>query len=600
MCRIFGHFDTRATLHELRTVAALQRHGGPDAQYLVNGDNWGLGTNRLAIMDLDGGDQPYVDGQITVVFNGEIYNHDALRHTLTTRGHRFSDRCDGSILPALYAEYGTEFAEHLDGMYALAVIDLREEPKLVLATDEVGMKPLYYYWDAAQGHLYFSSELPALLSFPAVPARPWEAGLDAYLATKTPFGEQTMFEGVKVLPPATTATLTRGGGLRLVHRRPAPAPQTRTSLEEAGAHLQELLRTEVGRLTLADVPVSAITSGGLDSSLITALAAEHVPELHSFNIAYRGSWPADERAFAREVAERHRTRHHQVEIDPAEFPKLLSDVVWHLGQPNADPITLSTYALFRQVHQEGFKVALTGDAADELFSGYGRIRAAMQAGPADDWIPDYVRALAAIPLEERLPLYSGEYRHFVTEHGAAEDRLTHHLRSSTDDRLTTVTEFEVAHRLPAYHLRRVDHLSMASSVEVRLPFCQPAIVRYARTLPAALRIEGDRVKKALYAAARGLLPTSVLNRPKQPFTLPITAMLTRGQPLMDYAHDMLAPHRLAARGQLDPRAVRDLLRSQSTTPRDSHALAIWSLLIHELWLEQFHLAPLGARQAVPA
>ncbi|MDN3259030.1 asparagine synthase (glutamine-hydrolyzing) [Streptomyces sp. CSDS2] len=599
MCRIFGHFDSQATVHELKTVAALQRHGGPDAQYITTGDTWGLGNNRLAIMDLDGGDQPYVLDGIVVVFNGEIYNHHELRRMLTARGHRFPDLCDGSILPALYAEYGTAFTEHLDGMYAVAVVDLRGEPKLVLATDDMGMKPLYYHWNAAERHLYFASELPALLSFRAVQARAWEPGLDAYLATKTPFSEQTMFDGIRVLPPAATAEVTRGSGLRIRVRdtsvRPADAGP-----EEAAERVRELLRHEVHRLTRADVPVCAITSGGLDSSLVTALAAERVGELHSFNIAYRGTWPADERGFAQEVASRHGTRHHQVEIDPADFPDLLSDVVWHLGQPNADPITLSTYALFRAVHQAGFKVAVTGDAADELFGGYDRIKAALRAGAGHDWVPAYVRALAAVPRERRLGLYSDDYRDFITAHGTAEDHLAQALTSSPHDRLTAITDIEIGRRLPAYHLRRVDHLSMASSVEVRLPFCQPALVRYARSLPAALKVEGDHVKKVLYAAAGGLLPDSVLNRPKQPFTLPITAMLSDGQRLMEFARDMLAPARLRRHGRLDPDAVQALLRTQSTTPTDASALAVWSLLIHELWLDQFHAATPRNRHEVLA
>ncbi|MFD0384016.1 asparagine synthase (glutamine-hydrolyzing) [Streptomyces stramineus] len=380
MCRIFGHFDAEATPHELKAVAAMQRHGGPDAQTQVLGSGWALGNNRLAIMDLDGGDQPYTLGKdIIVVFNGEIYNHQELRHKLAARGHHFADSCDGSVIPALYAEYGEAFPEHLDGMYSVAVVDLRGEPTLVLATDDVGMKPLYYHWDAALRHLYFASELPALLSFRNVPASPWEAGLDAYLATKTPFGEQTMFEGIQVLPPAATVRVTRSAGMRITRRDVSGGQAAHTDGAEAAAHLLSTLRTEVHRLTMADVPVSAITSGGLDSSFVSALAAEKVTDLHSFNIAYTGTWPADERHFAREVAERNGTHHHQVEIDPASFPGMLSDVVWHLGQPNADPITLSTYALFAAVRDAGFKVAITGDAADELFGGYDRIRAAVNA-----------------------------------------------------------------------------------------------------------------------------------------------------------------------------------------------------------------------------
>ncbi|WP_431780724.1 asparagine synthase (glutamine-hydrolyzing) [Streptomyces chumphonensis] len=590
MCRIFGHFDAQATPNELRAVAAAQRHGGPDAQTHRCGQGWALGNNRLAIMDLDGGDQPYTLGRdVIAVFNGEIYNHNELREKLRARGHHFTDTCDGSVIPALYAEYGPDFAEHLDGMYSIALVDLRGEPTLWLVTDEVGMKPLYYHWDAARRHLYFASELPALLSFRNVRATPWEGGLDAYLATKTPFGEQTMFEGVRVLPPAVTVKVTRDGGLSMTTRAVTGAARSpHCSEPEAAAHVLDLLRTETHRLTEADVPVSAITSGGLDSSFVTVLAAEKVRDLHSFNIAYTGTWPSDERAFAREVAEYAGTRHHQVEIDPATFPSLLADVVWHLGQPNADPITLSTHALFAAVRDAGFKVAITGDAADELFGGYDRIYKAVHAPFGTDWVPAYVEALAAVPSTLRERLYTSDYRSFVADHGSVSEEIAEELRASTEpDTMSTLTEFEIGRRLPSYHLRRVDHLSMSASVEVRLPFCQPSVVRYARTLRAGLKVADGKRKRVLYAAADGRLPASVINRPKQPFTLPVTAMLQPGQALMEYARDLLAPSRLRHRGQLDAQQVEALFQAQATTPNDRASMAIWSLMVHELWLEQF-------------
>lgn len=589
MCRIFGHFDARVTPHELRRVAAAQRHGGPDAQTHRYGSGWALGNNRLAIMDLDGGDQPYTIGdEIIVVFNGEIYNHQELREKLRARGHRFEDTCDGSILPALYLEYGAAFAEHLDGMYSVAIADLRTEPTLLLATDDVAMKPLYYHWDEQHSELYFASELPALLSFRGVPISVWEPGLDAYLTSKVPFGEHTMFDGIKVLPPAATVKVTKAAGMQITLRQTPVHGAPYCSEPEAAEFLQHLLRTEVHRLTEADVPVSVITSGGLDSSFVTVMAAEKVRDLHSFNIAYTGNWPADERAFAHEVAVRAGSTHHQVCLDPATFPTLLPDVVWHLGQPNADPITVSTYALFAAVRDAGFKVAITGDAADELFGGYDRIAEAVNAPAGTDWIPDYVESLAAAPKALRESLYTPDYLDFVTAGGNAADEITGQLRGcDAKDVMATLTEFETTKRLPAYHLRRVDHLSMSASVEVRLPFCQPSLVRYARSLSSPLKVGGGRRKRVLYTAAQGLLPDSVLNRPKQPFTLPVSAMLQTGQPLMDYATDMLAPGQLRRGGQLDPEAVTALLKNQAEKPNDRAALAIWSLLIHELWLEQF-------------
>ena len=593
MCRIYGHFNAAVTPEELETVAVLQRHGGPDASGIRRGSRWSLGSNRLAIMDPAGGRQPYElpDGRVIVVFNGEIYNHAELRSELRQRGYYFADHCDGSILPALYQVYGERFASRLDGMYAIAVLDLRAEPRLLLVTDHLGMKPMYYYWNPRRKELYFSSEIPSLLAFDAVPGDRWTPGLDAYLATKTPFGQQTMFAGVQVLPPAAMATCDRSAGLR-VRRLPDVTQSAVTqsaAAEEAGREVRATLRQEVGNLLSADVPVATITSGGLDSSLVTAFAAETGTQLHTFNIAYTGSWPDDERHYAREVARRAGVRYHQVDIDPAVFPDLLPDVVWHLGQPNADPITLSTYALFAAVRAAGFKVALSGDGADEAFGGYGRMQAAVAAAAAGrPWHLAYLDELSAVPVQLRQRLYTGEY---AAELAAAPPPVPAEAVAALcrDDGsvLDRITAFELGYRLPAYHLRRVDHLSMAHSVEVRLPFCQRRVCGLGRHLPDSLRIDADGVKRSLYRAAVGLLPPDVLARPKQPFTLPVTAMLAPGWPLWEFAQDMLGTDRLRRGGEIEPGQVRALFAAQAARPDTTTALAIWALLVYQIWCDQF-------------
>jgi asparagine synthase (glutamine-hydrolysing) len=276
--------------------------------------------------------------------------------------------------------------------------------------------------------------------------------------------------------------------------------------------------------------------------------------------------------------------YHQVEIDPRDFPDLLASTVRHLGQPNADPITLSSYALFAAVREAGFTVALTGDAADELFGGYGRMRTAVQGG--ENWLSSYVDALAVLPAAARRSLYTNDYTAEIEETPGLEQ-----LRAGCGSPLRRIMAFEQAYRLPAYHLRRVDHLSMANSVEARLPFCQPSVIAAAAALPAESLIDGTGVKRALYRAARGLVPAAVLNRPKQPFTLPITAMLAPGWPLWDLANDLLTPHRLRAAGQVNPAAARTLLTTQAERPDDTAALTIWALTVHELWREQAFALP---------
>ncbi|MEU5915700.1 asparagine synthase (glutamine-hydrolyzing) [Streptomyces sp. NPDC047141] len=586
MCRILGSFAAGADRPEpaqLAAVSARQRHGGPDEHQVLSGPGWSLGCDRLAVTDPRGGQQPYrlphLPG-VLAVLNGEIYNHAELRRTLAARGHRFPDRCDGTLLPALYAEYGPAFAEHLDGMFAVALLDLRPgSTGLVLAVDDMGMKPLHLHHDPYDGSTRFASEIPALLAFEGVRISPREDALDTVLATRTSFSAHTALDGVDVLPPGATAVV-----------RPGAAPVVRRRVPHRAAPLgdtQDVLRHEVRRLARAEVPVCAVTSGGLDSGLVTALAAEQAretdaPPLHTFHLTYRGRWPGSEAAHARSVARRGRTVHHEVAVDPDELGSLLTRTVRHLGQPNADPITLSTYALFRAVRQNGFTVALAGDGADELFGGYDRMRAALAAGPT--WAAAYTDALSAAPRLLREHLYTAQYRAFIADTGSAADRIEQELRSAEAagaDRLTAISAFETRWRLPAYHLRRLDHLSMAWAVEARLPFCQPSVVAHARSLPVAARTG----KRALYEAGRELLPASVLNRPKQPFTLPVEAMLAPGGPLLDLVRELLSPARLVLGGKIRADRAAKLLARHLERPTPQAALTLWSLAVHELWTE---------------
>ncbi|WP_406133461.1 asparagine synthase (glutamine-hydrolyzing) [Streptomyces zaomyceticus] len=592
MCRIFGSFAAGAATGadrpdpaQLAAVSARQRHGGPDEHHVLGGPGWSLGCDRLAVTDPCGGQQPYrlphLPG-ILAVLNGELYNHAELRRTLTARGHRFPDRCDGTLLPALYAEHGPAFAEHLDGMFAVAILDLRPGgTRLVLAVDDMGMKPIHLHHDPYDGSTRFASEIPALLAFEGVRISPREDSLDTVLATRTSFATHTALDGVSVLPPGATA-LVRPGIAPLVRRR---GPHRTTPVGDT----QDVLRHEVRRLARADVPVCAITSGGLDSGLVTALAAEHAretdaPPLHTFHLTYRGRWPDSEAAYARSVARRTRTVHHEIAVDPDELSSLLTRTVRHLGQPNADPIALSTYALFRAVRENGFTVALTGDGADELFGGYDRMRAALAAPAGTDWTGTYADALSAAPRLLREHLYTADYRAHIADQGSAADRIEQELRSAEafgEDRLTAMTAFETRWRLPAYHLRRVDHLSMAWAVEARMPFCQPSVVTHAHALPTAARTG----KRALYEAGAELLPAAVLRRPKQPFTLPLSAMLAPGSPLLETVGELLSPARLVLGGKVRADRVRKLLTRHLERPSHHDAQALWALAVHELWTE---------------
>lgn len=574
MCRIFGCFGADASPGELQAASQRQLHGGPDGQYLLRGRGWALGANRLAIVDLAGGAQPYELGGICVVFNGEIYNHHRLRRDLINRGYRFPDACDGSILPALYAEYGPSFVDRLDGMYAIAVVDSRTTPHLLLATDHAGMKSLYYHWSPATKRLCFASELFGLFAFRDVPIDVADAGLETFFTLKHHPGPTTMFTGVRVLGPGQTL-IVRDGEMTQHRRHPL-----QNDGDVGDKELSTLLADEVDAVLAADVPVCVVTSGGLDSSLITALASRRASSLHSFNVGYVGDWPGDERSYAQEMARHVGTTHHEVLIDPAAIPELLQRTISHLGQPNAAPICVSTFMLFDAIHDAGFKVALTGDGADELFGGYRHARDAVAAG--DDWWQIYLRSVVATPQDLRQSVYTDDYRRAVLGGESVEQRFLPQPGGDGDilDRLTV---YELGAKFPIYHLSRVDHLSMAHSVEARVPFCQQRVIAAARAISQGDKVVGDRGKEPLYRVASAYVPDAVLRRPKQPFTLPLAAMMHRVPALCDYAQSVLTDGSVRADGLLDVGRITALANRCRERPDGMRAQALWSLLVYQLW-----------------
>jgi asparagine synthase (glutamine-hydrolysing) len=451
------------------------------------------------------------------------------------------------------------------------------------------MKSLYYYLSGNGSRLCFASELRALSRLPDFPDTIDPLAVDRYLGGRAIWGPGTVHTRVRTLKPGSVLRFADGRltvgqtPLDLVER-----PDGEPTVAAAAARLDEILRDEMSRMLDADVPVCVITSGGLDSSYTTALAADLVPDLASFNIAYRGEWPSDERHFAEEVARHCGTRHHQVLLDPATFPALVERYVRHLDQPNNAPHSLSTFALFEAVHQAGFKVALTGDGADELFAGYARFGKAAQDGSLT-WHRAYQDAMAAVHRTALERLYTPEYLRLVEEAGGffgdgIGDDLDERVRSGQHGKLETLLRYDQFERFPYYILRRVDHLGMAHSVEARIPFLQPSVVRLAHSLPAHVKVADGVVKAPVAEAARRWVPRSVVERPKQPFTLPITAMIKPGEALYGMIGDLLLAPGARCHDYVRTRAVRDLFRTQTETPTADAAETLWSLLVLETWL----------------
>jgi asparagine synthase (glutamine-hydrolysing) len=602
MCRIYGYFGGGPVSRDvLDQVGARLVHGGPDEQ-TVHVDALipaALGANRLAIQGITDGHQPYQLPGLVCVFNGEIYNHRALRRELTAAGYHVDGDCDGNVLLPLYLRYGDGFVDRLEGMFAVAIVDRRYgEACLKLYNDHAGMKSLYWYRSRDGRRLCFASELGALAQFPDFPNRTDPLAIDQYLGGRAVWGPGTIYTDVRTMAPGTMVRFDLTGQLTTTTRAPLADlepvwPRGELDLATAAELLDTTLHDELTRMCAADVPACVITSGGLDSSYLTALASRLQPNLHSFHVAYRGDWPADERDFANQVADHCGTQHHEVLLNPDEFPDTIDKFVRHLDQPNNAPHSLSTYALFQAIRETGFKVAITGDGADELFAGYARYGKAARDGSAT-WYRAYQESMAAITTRTLADLYQPDYLATVRQAGGffadrSGDELARLVVEGRHDKLETLLRYDQDRRFPYYILRRVDHLSMAHAVEARIPFVQPAVVRLAHGLPASLKVAGDTVKAPIAQAASRWIPASVVRRPKQPFTLPITAMLRPGEALYDLVHDvLLAPNsRIADVVRAD--RVAELLHAQTHQP-DAHASsALWTLLILERWLDIHHL-----------
>ncbi|MYW67542.1 asparagine synthase (glutamine-hydrolyzing) [Streptomyces sp. SID8379] len=591
MCRIFGLLDPHLghdALHRLgEQTAGLLRHGGPDGHAHRVFDGGLIGGTRLAISDPAHGWQPFTRDGLTVFYNGEIYNAPALRRQLAAEGVQFSTDCDGEVIAPLFARHGTGAAALLDGMFAIAVHEQRTG-RLTLIRDQAGIKPLYLFADG--GRFGFASELAALLRLRGTAVQVDPDALDRYLRFKAPFGavpapgalgDPTMVEGVHALPPGHALQVTPGGAPRVT--RVAEVAATRHT--DPVADLGRLLPEAVAGMLPTDVPYCSVLSGGLDSSVVTTLAARAAGPVQTFTVVPRKKSAYDELAYAQLVAETTGSPLEQVPVGGGDIPALLPAVVASLGQPNSDPIIVSTYRLFRAVREAGYPVALTGDASDELFGGYDRFRALARSGDATG----YRDALAGVPAAWQRSLYTDGALARLETAARPDDGPWARSHACPPTAADAATDFELRHRLPVYHLQRVDHLSAAHAVEARVPFCRNGVTALGRSLTLAQKLGPDdtvKITLARAAARHGWAPDAVLNRPKQPFTFRLADHLLDEQGLaLDWARQVLTDP-AARRGWFAPDRVEKLLAEFEERRTEPLAHTVWALLVLELWLGQ--------------
>ncbi|HEX8966683.1 MAG TPA: asparagine synthase (glutamine-hydrolyzing) [Chloroflexota bacterium] len=612
----------------LRSMADTLRHRGPDDDgYFVSPDGQvGFGFRRLSIVDLATGDQPMAneDESVWLVFNGEIYNHAALRPGLESRGHHFRSRCDAEVILHLYEEFGPECVQHLRGMFAFAVWDSRRR-RLLLARDRIGVKPVYF---AALPHtLLFGSEIKALFSHPALAPRLDEVALSLYLTFAATPAPRTLFEGVQKLPPGHRLIVDADTGQQRLERywQPLPAASEqgrRRHPEEYVEGLETLVRESIGLRMMSDVPYGAFLSGGVDSSLNVALMAELADRpVSTFSVAIEGDADSDEFAFAREVAQRYGTQHHEVVIGERDFVDYLPELVWHQDEPLADPVCVPLHAISEEARRSGTKVVQVGEGSDELFSGYTsyafftdfhrRVWRPYQSlpGPLRQMaagLASHVLTLDRADVLDRaarggelfwggaIPFYDSHKRALLSGLDDPTGReAVAALYADVDGALPRASQLdrmigiELRQRLPELLLMRVDKVTMGSSLEARVPYLDHKLVEYALAIPADVKYRDGVTKWVLKRVAERVgLDRELVYRRKRGFCGSASNMLSPR--LLDRAEsDILGSPFASAR--FDLTFVRRMFAEQRGA-RVDHTFRIWNLwnLVawHACWFER--------------
>ncbi len=595
-------------------------HRGPDDTGSVTLPGVSLGLKRLSIIDVQGGRQPISneDESVTFVGNGEIYNFRALREELLAKGHRFKTGSDMEVVVHGYEEWGDRVVERISGQFAFALWD-GKRARLLAARDRAGEKPLYYH--EGREDFVFASEIKSLLSRADVPRTLDFEALDLFLTYEFIVAPRTIFEGIQKLPPAHAMSVEGGKVATWAYWRAPDATEEGRSEESWAKELRETLASAVRSQMMSEVPLGAFLSGGIDSSTVVALMAEASPRpIKTFNIAFReGSY--DESSYAREIAKLFGTEHREERISP-DVASLFGRLVVHLDEPFADVSLFPTY-LVSEVASREVKVVLSGDGGDELFAGYdwyvadrlarGLARfpgpAVLRAlGSVSERFPESAKkkglvnkakrflagASAPAPLqhyrwlshlrpEDKADLYSNRLRQALA--GAdADSPVVAALGEPRNDLLNRQLHADFKLFLADDILVKVDRMSMASSLEARAPFLDKDVIELAFRMPGSLKLRGYRRKYILKQAMAGKLPSRILNRRKEGFSIPMKNWLrSELRPLME---SLLSRERVEARGLFEWSAVERRVREHVEGGKN-HAHQLFPLMVFERWAEEF-------------
>jgi asparagine synthase (glutamine-hydrolysing) len=625
MCGIAGIVDLRATRPipqaALLRMNEAQWHRGPDEGGVWCQPGIGLAHRRLSIIDRANGSQPMhtPDGALSVVFNGEIYNHRELARELAHSGHTLTTRCDTEVILYAFRQWGARCVERFRGMFAFALWDAQNHT-LFLARDRLGVKPLFYS-PLPDGHIIFASELKALLAHGGVSRMIDPQAVEDYFALGHEPDPRSIFRAVRKLPPGHTLSLVRGEKLDTPRRYWDVRFEAGPTVTDAAAaqELTERLTQAVACRLEAEVPLGAFLSGGVDSSaVVAAMSAIRGRAPITCSIGFAES-DFDESRYALNVAERYRTQHHSERVGCMDC-SLIDTLARVFDEPFADSSALPTYRV-SELARGHVTVALSGDGADEVFGGYRRYRFALaehrlrsvlpaalrtrlfgtlaKIYPKADHLPRWLRAkttfqalsrdlveayfesVSILRSSDRGALFSPALKEELAGYSALQVFRQHAERAGAEDALSLVQYLDLHTYLPGDINTKVDRASMAHALEVREPMMDHLLLEWAATLPQALRVRGGQGKWLLKKAMEPLLPHALLYRPKMGFAIPLAAWL-RG-PLREDLQDALLGARLRDSGWFNPDALQGLIRSHLSGERD-HSAALWSLMMFEAFL----------------
>jgi len=616
-----GRFVSQAVLEAMRDIIT---HRGPDEEGLFIDRNVGLGHRRLSIVDVAFGPQPMTneDGTLHITYNGEIYNHADYRESLESKGHFYATHCDTETILHLYEEHGSACVDYLRGMFAFAIWDQRKK-KLFIARDRLGVKPLYYV-HTDDGSLYFGSEIKTLLEAGAAKPEVNYAVLSDYLANHAPSGEETLFRGVKRLLPGHVMTW-RDGELSIRRYWDVDFSKDDGDTRDDETYVKQwsdLFRESVRLRLMADVPLGMFLSGGIDSSAIAGVMSGMVgAPVKTFSVAF-AEREANELEYARLAAKAYKTSHHEIVVSPEQFFSALPRLVWHEDEPLAHPSSVALYFVSHLAAQH-VKVVLTGEGSDELLGGYGRYRRTIWNLALGQRYNKFTSAIARETIRkqiERMPpggrmrqklmrtflvlspeLESIYFDNFAVFPAPMQKRM---FTRETTDRIGSIDPYVELRKLlertkdlslldgllyadikTYLHelLMKQDQMSMAASIESRVPFLDHKLVEFTARLPDRLKLRGWTTKYILRKAMKGIVPEKILSRRKMGFPVPVGAWL-RGSYKWVIDDYVLSP-RAMDRKIFDPDFVRNLVKAHQKG--EDHSERLWCLINFEVWLRLF-------------